>query len=274
MEEKQHKIGISLSGGGARGAAHIGVLKALLEAGIEPTIVSGSSAGSIIGTLYAAGMNPEEMLDFARQSSVLGLIRVGVPYAGLTKLTYLREKLASVIDEDRFERLERELHIAITSLTTGNLEIRSNGPLFDVVCASCSIPLVFKPVEIDGQLYVDGGMLSNMPVSCIRDKADIVIGVNLMPQVSLDNKTVTNVISIAFRCFDLSLIANTIPMAKLCDVLIEPTDINQYHIFQFNRIQQMYELGYEVTTQQIYAIKAAIAKKTASMVQANERLAK
>ncbi len=269
MSRKQrYRIGISLSGGGARGAAHIGVLQALLENDIEPEIVSGTSAGAIIGALYAAGLSPAAMLEFVKQSSVLKLIRVGMPIGGLTKLTYLKERLAEVIPEDSFESLQRELYIAITNLNTGKLEIRSEGPLFDVILASCSIPLMFKPVEIDGQLYVDGGVLSNLPVACLRERTDFLIGVNVMPHIDVESKNVQNFLGIAFRCFDLSIRANTQPMAALCDVCIEPVELNEYHIFQFSRLQQMYELGYQSTLEQMGGIREKLAGEVAATLPA------
>lgn len=109
--KNEMKIGISLSGGGARGIAHIGVLEALLENGIQPEVIAGTSAGSIVGALYAAGKTPEEMLDFVKDSSILRIFRVGLPNKGLASLSYLRERLEEAIPEDNFESLQKHLFI-------------------------------------------------------------------------------------------------------------------------------------------------------------------
>lgn len=255
---KPLRIGLCLSGGGAKGIAHIGVLKALREVGIYPDVVSGTSAGSVVGALYAAGKSPEEMMDFVKDSSLFKIFRVVLPGDGFTKLTYLREKLAHAIPQDSFESLKRPLHVAITNLNTGDIEIRSEGRLYDVVMASSSIPLVFSPVEINGQLYVDGGLLSNFPVEPLLKCSDVIIGVNLMPQEPVEDKAVQNIIGVATRCFSLSVWSNTKPLLASCDVVIEPPGIEQYNIFQFNKYKELMELGYEAALDRIPEIMDAI----------------
>lgn len=242
---KSIKIGLCLSGGGAKGIAHIGVLKALREVGIFPDLVAGTSAGSVVGALYAAGKTPEEMIDFVRDGSLFKIYKVIMPSDGLTKLTYLKEKLQAAIPNDSFEGLTRPLYVAVTNLITGNMEIKSSGPLFDVIMASSSIPLVFSPVEIDGQMYVDGGMLANFPVQPLIGQSDVIVGVNLMPQEPISEKSVQNIIGIATRCFSLSVWSNTQPQLQHCDLVISPPNIEQYNIFQFSRYKELVELGYE-----------------------------
>jgi NTE family protein len=259
MQEEELKIGLALSGGGARGAAHIGVIRALLEHDIVPNVIAGTSAGSVAGVLYAAGQTPDEMLDFVAKSSVYKLIKVGIPRTGLTNLTYLRQKLIETIRRDRFESLRYPLHVAITNLNTGQVEIRSSGVLFDVIVASCSLPFVFKPVLMDGQLYVDGGVMSNLPVRAIQRRADLVIGVNLIPRCGMEDREMTTVIGIMQRCFDLSVISNTTPEAERCDILLEPLDLRNYHIFQLNKYQEMHDLGYQDTLKRIPEIRNRIA---------------
>ena len=260
---KPIKIGLCLSGGGAKGIAHIGVIKALQEAGIYPDMVAGTSAGSVVGALYAAGKSPEEMLDFVRDGSLFKIYKVVLPSDGLTKLTYLREKLEQIIEHDSFEELERPLFVAITNLINGSYEIRSKGPLFDVIVASSSIPLVFSPVAIDGHLYVDGGVLANFPVQPLVKRADVIIGVNLMPQEPITEKAVQNIIGIATRVFALSVWANTKPQLERCDVVISPANLEQYNVFQFNRYKELMEIGYTAAKEKVPEILDAIdaAKK-------------
>lgn len=252
------RIGLALSGGGARGIAHIGVLQALEENGIFPEVLSGASAGAIVGALYAAGKKPEEIMAFVRKASFFKLFKVGLPYSGLTKLTYLRERLADTIAEDSFEALRRKLFIAIANLNTGECELRGSGPLFDVVTASSSIPLLFQPVEIGGQLYVDGGLLNNMPVEPIQPLCDVTIAVNVMPHVQVANKAVQNVFGIAQRCFDLSVLANTRPSIALCDLLIEPKEVHGYNIFQINQYEPLFDIGYKAAMEQMGVLRELI----------------
>ncbi len=254
------KIGISLSGGGTRGVAHIGVLKALLEEGIVPQVVAGTSAGSIIGALYANGFTPEQMLDFVEKSKLYKMMTFGLPNGGLTKLSYLKSRLEEVFEVDDFSTLNIPLYIAITNLINGQLEIRSSGTLIDVVVASSSIPLVFQPVKIGSDLYVDGGLMCNMPVDVLLPEVDFVIGVNLMPRTDVNIKKVSSVWSIAQRCFDLSILGNTNSQAGLCDWLIEPEGIGNISIFQFTKYNEIFDLGYQTAKKQIEGLKAAMRK--------------
>ena len=121
-------IGIALSGGGARGIAHIGVLKALLEAGIRPTVVAGTSSGAIVGCLYAHGLAIDELERFARIGSGLKILRIGNPIKGLIKLTLLREKLEEVLDDDDFSCLTYPLSVVASDLQRGRAAIFEEGP--------------------------------------------------------------------------------------------------------------------------------------------------
>lgn len=243
--EKGKKIGISLSGGGARGIAHIGVLKALEEHGIQPDVIVGCSAGSIVGALYAGGMATDAMLDFIKDSRMWKLMSLRLPGGGLAKLDYLKERLGECIAEDDFGSLKKQLYIAIANLNSGKLEIRNSGTLFSIVQASCAIPLVFEPIDIEGELFVDGGALCNMPVEPLKEVADYVIGVNVMPRIKVNTSTVNTMRGVAMRCFEMAIWSNTHSEAQKCDLLIEPKLINKYHIFQFNKFQELYDIGYE-----------------------------
>ena len=256
MPEK--KLGLALSGGGTRGIAHLGVLKALEEEGIRPDEVAGTSAGAIAGALYAAGYSTGQMMDFARESSLLKIFKVTFPLGGLTKLTYLRNRLREMIPHDSFEGLELPLHVVASDLVKGRAEIFSRGPLSRVIEASCSVPLVFQPVTIDGRDYVDGGLLENLPSRALADRTSVVVGVNVMPMVELSSRSSKGFINIATRIFDLSVHANTLPSLERCDVVVEPTEVHKYNIFQFSRQQELFDLGYEATRQKMGDILAAL----------------
>ncbi len=254
-------IGLSLSGGGARGIAHLGVIKALLENGIEPDFIAGTSAGAIVGALYAAGHDPDSMLEFVEDASIWRVFKVSMPVNGLARLTYLRERLAQFIPEDRFEALRHPLFITATNLVAGTSEVFDRGPLFDVIVASCSIPLVFKPVQLNGAYYVDGGLLENMPVRPLEKAgAEIIIGVNVMPAIPVDPKSVQSVFGVATRIFDLSVQGNTRPNAERCHFFLDLKGVYPYHIFQFSKYRELYEIGYRSTVEQMGVLKAVVGK--------------
>lgn len=265
---REHKIGIALSGGGAKGIAHIGVIRALLENGIEPTIVSGTSAGSIIGSLYAAGVSTDNMEKLIADSSIMKIFRVvGIPGSGLVKLDYLKERLAEFIPEDSFESLNFPLFVCATNLNQGKAVYFSAGTIFDKVVASCSVPWLFKPIEIDGQMYVDGGITNNMPASILRDKCDILIGSNVKPKVHVQsNKDLDTFMGITQRVVDLSLWTNSKPNIKLLDVYIAPEKVNDFSFFSMTKVKELCEIGYEEAMNQMPKLKQILSTK-------NEQLA-
>jgi len=248
---QQYKIGITLSGGGARGIAHIGVLKALQEHHIFPEIISATSAGSIIGAFYAAGLSPEQMLNIAKSSSLISAFRPQLPFSGLMDLKYLRKLLEEHIGQDDFAALKKPLHVAVTNLNSGKLEILDQGSLYDAVTASSSIPLVFKPVIINEQKYADGGLINNFPTKDLRPLCQHLIGVNVMPIVYLQNNEIKSLVEIGTRTFELSIYTNTLPGLQYCDWVIEPTALKDYHIFKFSEAEAIYEIGYQAAMEQI-----------------------
>ena len=255
MTREKYSLGIALSGGGARGFAHIGVLKALLEHDLEPEIVSGTSAGAVVGTLYAAGLSIEEMTQFVKSANYLRALLPSWPNKGLISLSYLRKHLQKHLPKDQFEELHKELYIVISNLNSGQAEVRNSGSLLKVVTASSAIPLIFQPVSIDDNTYVDGGLFMNLPAEPIRDKCRYLIGVNLTPPVELPPKKIRSVRSVLERSFDLVVLSNTRPQMQFCDVLIQPKPLVNYHIFQFSKGDELIKLGYEATLVQIDNIK-------------------
>lgn len=245
-----YSLGIALSGGGARGYAHIGVFKALEEMGVVPEAVAGVSAGSIVGSLYAAGMDSLEMRKFAKSANLVRALFPDVSFSGLISLNYLHDHMARFISTNRIEELKRPLWLGLSNLNSGEVEFWSKGPLLECVMASCSIPLVFHPVEIEGHLYVDGGLLMNFPVPALRDQCRKLIGVNLIPQLEVPTKKLKSGLSataIAVRCFYLAVINNSKPWRNQVEVLIEAPELYDYHLFQFGKWEEILEIGYRAT---------------------------
>jgi NTE family protein len=260
--EKTFSVGITLSGGGAKGIAHIGVLKALLDHGIRPEIISGTSAGSIVGALYAAGRSIEDMERFVNDSSLIKIFRVvGIPGAGLVKLSYVKDRLQEFIPEDRFETLKMPFYVCATNLNLGKAVMFDSGPLFDVVVASCSVPWLFKPQIIQNQLFADGGLTNNMPAEPVRKRCHILIGSNVKPKVEMhDNPALDSFMGITQRVVDLSLWTNTKPNVKMCDVYIAPPKIHDFGFFDIRKTAALCAIGYEATVAEIPKLRALLAQ--------------
>ena len=157
-----YRVGISFSGGSARGYAHVGILKALSEHGIEPKILSGTSMGAVVGVLYAAGYTPEEIQEILVRETFSKVTSFAWQTTGLLKMQKLRPVLKKYIADD-FAGLKKPLFIGIANLNEARKELRSSGPLHEYLIASCSVPGIFAPVSIDGSSYVDGGLMCNLP---------------------------------------------------------------------------------------------------------------
>ena len=257
------KIGLVLSGGGAKGLMHIGVLQALLENNIEPDIISGTSAGSIIGAVYAAGYSPEYMLKMAEQTSLFKILRaIRFPGVGIVKMDYLQHRLEEVILKDNFESLKIPLYVCATNLNAGRAVIFNEGSLIDKITASCAVPWLFKPVMINGQMYADGGITNNLPAIAIRDKCDILIGSNVKPKVRVEsNKDLNSWMGITQRCFDLAMWSNVKQNVKVLDVYIASEKLLDLSVFELRRTKEMIEIGYEETLLHINNIKNLITEK-------------
>ncbi len=251
--DKRFKIGLALSGGGLRGIAHIGVIKALREHNIEAEAVIGASAGSIIGTLYAAGLSADAMMDFVKEFGIIKSTRLNFKFDGLSSLSFLKEHLMDTLGHDDFERLQKHLYIGITNLNEGVLEVRDSGSLSDIVMASCAVPLIFKPVEMNDRVYVDGGVINNLPVEPLRSKCDLLIGVNVMPSGMVESKQLSNVVGIATRLFYLEIVGSSSMSIARCDVAIEPRGLGSYPIFKIlsKDYTGLVDIGYETAMEQM-----------------------
>lgn len=176
------RIGLALGGGAARGWAHIGVIRALDEAGIHPDVVSGCSIGAVVGGCYAAG-RLDALAEFAlslTRRRVLGLLDPRLSGAGLIGGDRLRRRLARDLGDRRIEDLPVGFAAVATELGTGREVWLSRGPLIEALRASYALPGLFAPVPLDGRLLMDGTLVNPVPVTLARAMgADLIIGVNL-----------------------------------------------------------------------------------------------
>jgi NTE family protein len=254
MANEKPKIGLSFSGGGARAAAHIGVIQALNERGIKADCVTGTSGGAIIAALYAAGLSVEKMLEFAKRGNLLSLYKWGLPILGLTKLDYLGELLGEYIEDNSFESLKIPLSVTATNLETGNKVILDEGELYSAVMASCAIPLIFNPVEINGATLVDGGLFDNLPVEPLLADSTYRIGVNVIPNVPTPKNELDDMFTIGMRVFHVMVAHNSQLNFPKFNVIIEPKEVMQYGLFNFDNVDALYELGYQETVGQMEGI--------------------
>lgn len=245
FSKKPYRIGLVLSGGGARGFAHAGALKALEEVGIKPDIIAGVSAGSVVTAMYASGMTPEDIITSFADVKFSDFAELGVPRDGFFSMDGFRKFLKKKIPFERIEDLPTPAMICATDLDHNKPVAFSEGNIVDCVTASCSIPIVFKPVRIDGVTYVDGGVLANLPAWALRDQCKYLIGINCSP-VPRRGKP-KSIMDIAHRTYDLLVKNNSQPQMKLCDLAVSIDDIASYKVFNLKEIRRVFRSGYDST---------------------------
>ena len=249
MPGKKYRTGLVLSGGGTRGFAHLGVLKALNESGIFPDVISGSSAGALIGVLYADGYSPEDIFKLMNTTSRLHYIRPTVPREGLLQISGIERILKENLHAQRFEELKIALYVTATDLNNGKAEYFSEGNLLSTVIASASIPVLFNPVIINNIYYVDGGVLDNLPVKPIEDKCDFLIGSSV--NATGYEPTVKSLVQIAERAFFLSMSREVTEKAKKFDVFIAPIELKDYKILDPEKAAEVFDIGYNATMEKL-----------------------
>lgn len=251
LNRKPYKIGIALSGGGIKSLCHAGALKALEERGIKPNIISGVSAGALVGALYADGYSPTEIAVLFEDISFRTMTKIHIPDGGFFQTDVFQDFLTRKLRAKSFEELRIPLRIVATDLDKGRTVTFSTGNLIDPIVASCSLPVLFRPKTIDGVNYVDGGVLKNFPVSIIRNECETIIGINASPLVA--DKYKLSILNVASRSYHFMFKANILHDKELCDLLIEPVDMGNYETFDIDKGREIFELGYKSTRQLLAA---------------------
>ena len=239
---KKYRLGIALGGGGAKGFAHLGVLRAMEDFGLNPDIVAGCSAGSVVGAFYCAGYTSDEILNSFATFSLRSILKVTMPTTGLFSLSKVEKFIESRLPYSRIEDLPTPMVVTATSLDDCTSVAFREGELSKTVVASCSLPMIFQPTIIDGKTYVDGGVLHNLPVFALRECCDYVIGVVVSP---LDTSPFKNTLAdIGYRSYRLMTTHNTYKDMQLCDEVISVDSMKGKGTFGFDAMKENAKEGY------------------------------
>lgn len=244
MKRKPKHIGLVLSGGGTRGIAHIGVIKAMREFGLEAEFVSGTSAGAIVGALYAANKSVEEMLEVFRNVSLFSYRNYSILKPGLLDSNILFKLYGSRFEFRKFEDLKRKLYVSVTNLVTGQNEIWHEGSLLDAVVASSAFPGIFSPVYLHGDLYGDGGITNNFPIEPLQWKCDLIVGSYVNPLKTIEKSDLKNTLSILDRVFHINMYKMEAPDFNRADIFVMPQKLSHYKTFSLKNVEQIMGIGY------------------------------
>ncbi|NMG37681.1 patatin-like phospholipase family protein [Chelativorans sp. ZYF759] len=267
-------VGVALGGGGARGLAHIHVIEALDEMGIRPTVMAGTSIGSIIGAGVAAGMSGRDIHEFAeetlgqkaevlsriwrsRPSSISELVEGGVRLGQFNVERILRSFLPESIP-GTFAELAIPLRVAATDYYAHETLVMEEGDLPRALAASSAIPAVFRPIQHRGRLLIDGGFSNPVPFDLLRDRADIVIAVDVVGAPVAESPKIPNTI-------DLSIGASQIVMQQVValklkewrpHILLRPA-VSRYKVLDFLKIANVLESSRSIREETKRAVEAA-----------------
>jgi len=239
------KIGYVLSGGGARGFAHLGVIKLLEEIGIKPYAIAGASVGAVMGALYASGKNSAEVLDILKNNKFFSWSNLSVLKKGFFSMDVLKKILQDNIKKNDFNALGTKLFVAATDLIKGESVILSDGDLFESVIASASIPVVYEPVRYADRLLVDGGVLNNFPVEPLVNICDAIIGSHVNKiENGFQEKHFFKTVEILDRCFHLAISNSVYSKINKCDVFID-IPLQHYNTYDVKNADKIFEIGYK-----------------------------
>ena len=242
-QSKPGRIGLALTGGGVRGVAHLGVIQAFADHGIKFSHISGTSAGAIAAAFHGAGYSAQDFLTIIKDSKLLRLLRPGISGPGLLSILHARNLIQQYIPHNSFAGLKTQVTISAVNLGQGKLVYFTAGQLDVAVLASCCLPGIFKPIVIDGHMYVDGGLLNNFPVEPLVGNCDFIVGscCNHLPVVT----RITSTAQLIERAALIAINANLNTHKLLCDVYVEPHGLGGYGLFDIQHADEIYLIGYE-----------------------------
>lgn len=237
------KIGIALSGGGARGIAHLGLLKVLEENQIKPDIISGTSAGSMIGAFYSGGYEIEEIIEIVKNNDFFGISNILFGKQGIFDMKNFEKLFLKYFPENNFSTLKIPLFVTATDVINGKTVYFSEGELSKALMASSCIPVIFQPITYQGMTLIDGGVLNNFPIEPLQKRSDILIGshVNAM-STQLQHIHMKDMMD---RSFHLAMSVSIKDKIQPCDLFFEPPDMSRFSIFDMKKADEIFNFSYQ-----------------------------
>jgi NTE family protein len=214
--------------------------------------------GAVVGILYAAGFEPLEIQEILIRESFSKVTGFSWRRTGLLKMEKLKGVLEKYIPKDDFSELKKPFYLGLSNLNEARQEIRSSGPIYDYLIASCSVPGFFAPVIIEENYFVDGGLMCNLPAGAIREKCRYLIGSHV--NFSGKKPAFTGPKGIMERAVNLGINQNSKPQMKICDFMLDPPKMQNYSLFEFSKIEEIIEVGYTHTMEEIEAGKIPVKK--------------
>ncbi len=252
MSNSRRKIGLALGGGAVLGAAHIGVLRAIEESDFEVGWIAGTSIGALVGSLFAFGKDYENVKDIALHLSWSDITKFSPNSYGLFSNRKMEKLLKKHIGNAMIEDANIPLAIMATDISNGTKEVLTTGKVSDAVMASTCIPGIFQPVELNGKLLVDGGVIENVPVSPLPEMgADFIIAVDLNAKHKF--RRPENIMDVLLNSFHFTLAAGVNEQSKKANILITP-DLGDFNYYNIEQCEELILRGYNDTVEALNQI--------------------
>lgn len=253
VKKNKHKIGLALGGGGARGFADIGVIKAFEEEGIEFDEIAGTSAGSLVGALYAYGLTSDEMLEVAKNIKMKN-IKGGLFFFMPSDTVGIQDIIKDAIGDVQFDELKTKFTAVAVDLITGKEVHLTSGNVAKSVAASCAVPGFFKPVEIDKYRLADGGLQNNVPADVLKSNGcKYVFSVDINHTRGSGTSS-TKLIDILKASIGIMMKSNSLNGKFFSDIVIEP-DLVKFSSTSSEGYLEMIEIGYKEAKKRMPEIK-------------------
>ncbi|MCF6136991.1 patatin-like phospholipase family protein [Pseudalkalibacillus berkeleyi] len=253
---KNPKVGLALGSGGARGFAHIGVLKSLHRAGIPIDMIAGSSMGALVGAFYCTGHEPDTMVKMARMFRRRYYMDYTVPKMGFVSGNKVEQLMYVLTQNKKIEDLEIPFSVIATDLLKSEKVIIREGLISEAVRASIAVPGIFVPFKKDGRLLVDGSVIDRVPVSVVREMgADVTIAVDISH--IKQNPEINTIFDVIMQSIDIMQRELVKTHELVTDVLIRP-HVENFSASAFKDIEEIIEIGEKETNKRIDDIEAAI----------------
>jgi NTE family protein len=237
-------FGLALSGGTAKSVAHVGILKALAEDGIRVDHIAGTSGGSILAVLYASGMPVSTMEELALEMSWKKLMSVTISRLGFISSAKIQEFIKEAVGDISFEELKIPCSVIATDLETGEKRVFNSGKVAVAVRASCSIPQIYLPVEIDGRNYIDGGFCEYLGIETLREQGGnlFAVGSHLGSTHSRYMRP-RHMLHLIMQLTNIMAKKNYLISEQKADFLIHP-DLDEFSSFDFDNARTLIDIGY------------------------------
>ena len=261
QQQKRPVVALVLGSGGARGYAHIGVLEVLEQQGIRPDFIVGTSAGSIVGSIYASGKSAAEMREIALKLKANDVRELNVSLKGFLDGKKVEDYVNEQVHNMPLQKMKIPMYVVATELKDGTKTVFNHGNTGQAVRASASIPSMFVPTKIRNIEYVDGGLVSPVPVEVARDLgADIVIAVDILAQ-PIHTET-TNVWGLFNQNINIMQGRLAEEELKDADIVIQPDLREKAHIFDVKGREMTMQAGVDAAKEKLANIQWAIQSKT------------